>query len=149
VRGNPIAESCGQMIYKHVAWLIAARAVHRIVTSRPFFADLDVRDPLAVLKQVHREWDATTACYATDPKLYMFEVVSLLIGSSAYQQSKPNGKWRKALCLFAPLPEHITASGRLFMRSRETQVAKLAKKLTRRKVVTVDIALALLRPKVV
>lgn len=96
------------MIYKHVAAFIAARAIHRILGGRPFFADLDITDPFGVVAQAHREWNATTACYAVEPKLFDFEVRSLLIGLEAFRQSKPTGKWRTALVLYAPLPEHIT-----------------------------------------
>jgi hypothetical protein len=71
-------------------------------------------------------------------------VRSLLVGIEAYQRSKPFGKWRTALVLYAPLPEHVTGFGRLFMNSRAPQVAKLARELTRKKTVTADRVLALL-----
>jgi len=133
------------VIYKHVAHYLAARCLHRVLAGRPFFANLDVMNPPAILAGAHHEWDATTACYATDPRLYDFDVRSLLIGVAAYQQSKPTKTLREALVLFAPLPEHITSTGRIFMHQRASLVARLAHDLTRRKVVTADRALALLR----
>jgi hypothetical protein len=133
------------MIYKNVAAYLAARAAHRVMAGRPFFADLDCSDPPAILAEAHREWAATTACYSADPKLYDFDVRNLLIGIEAHRQSKPSKKMREAWVFFVPLPEHITASGGIFMHQRASLVAKLARELTRRKVVTVDRALTLLR----
>jgi hypothetical protein len=37
------------MIYKNVSDYVAARAAHRVLGGRPFFADLDISDPPAVL----------------------------------------------------------------------------------------------------
>jgi hypothetical protein len=103
------------MRFKHVAALVAGRAVHRILCGRPFWQDLDISDPLAVLASAHREWTATTACYAVEPKIFEYDVRSLLIGLEAYQLSKPNRWWREALFLYAPLPEWITPSGRTWV----------------------------------
>ena len=136
------------MIFKNVAAYVAARAAHRVLAGRPFFADLDVRDPPAVIAQAHREWDATTRCYASDPKLFDWDVRSLLIGYEAFKQSKPTKQLRESLVLFAVLPEHICATGRVFMHARAPLVARLAKELTRRKVVKADRALAILNQRV-
>jgi len=133
------------MIFKHVAAYLAARSVHRILVGRPFFVDLDVTNPPAVLAEARREWAATTASYAADPKLYDFDVRNLLIGIEAFRQSKPARKLRESFIFFAPLPEHVTSTGRIFMSQRAVAVARLAHDLTRRKVVTADRALALLR----
>jgi len=133
------------VIYRNVAAYLSARCLHRVLAGRPVFADLDCSDPPAILAQAHREWAATVTAYATDPKLYDFDVRSLLIGVEAFRQSKPARKLRESLILFAPLPEHITSTGRVFMNLRGPLVAKLARDLTRRKVVTIDRARELLR----
>jgi hypothetical protein len=74
------------MIHKHVAAMLAARSVDRLLAGRPFYADLDCSNPPAVLAQASREWAATVACYGIDPKLFDFDVRSLLIGIEAFAQ---------------------------------------------------------------
>lgn len=136
------------MIFKNVAAFIAARAAHRVLAGRPYFMVLDVTDPPGVISQALKEWDATTRCYAADPKTYDWDVRSLLIGYEAFKQSKPARKLREAMIFWAPLPEHITGAGRMFMHARAALVARLAKELTRRKVLTVDRVMAILNQRV-
>jgi hypothetical protein len=134
------------MIFKHIAAFVAGRAVHRIMCGRPFFADLDVTNPPAVVARAHKEWAATTRCYRDDPKTFMWEVVNLLVGIEAFWQSKPSKKRRKAMAFYAPLPEHITPCGRTFLNLRAPVVAKVARELTRRKVMSAERVLELVRP---
>ncbi len=134
------------VIRKHVAAYVAARACHRVIAGRPYFCDLDVSDPAAVIAQAHREWNATTRAYADDPKTFMWDVVNLLIELEAYRQSNPRKKEREALILYAPLPEHITPCGRVFLNLRAPIVAKVARELTRRKVMSAERVLELVRP---
>jgi hypothetical protein len=69
----------------------------------------------------------------------------LLVGITAFNESNPRGTMRRALCLFAPLPEHLATAARVFVQVRAPQIGRLANELVRRKVVKVDKAIELMK----